>query len=114
MHPTPLHVIFGFGPLGQAVQRRLSADGERVRIVNRSGQAQVDAGVEIVGADAADPAAAVRAAVGAHVIYHCAQPPYGHWPALAPALTLGILAAAEATGAKLVYGDNLYQYGPTS
>jgi len=114
MEVRKLHVIFGFGPLGQSVQRQLSARGERVRIVNRSGQARVDGGVEVERADASDPTAAVRAAEGAHVIYHCAQPPYGRWPALAPALTRGILAAAEATGARLVYGDNLYLYGRTS
>lgn len=114
METRKLHVIFGFGPLGQAVQRQLSARGESVRVVNRSGHAHVDGDAEVERADASDPAAAKQAARGAHVIYHCAQPPYGRWPALAPALTRGILAAAEATEATLVYGDNLYLYGRTA
>jgi nucleoside-diphosphate-sugar epimerase len=65
-----------------------------------------------VAADAADRAQAARAAAGAAVIYHCASPPYTQWPALFPALTGSILGAAESSGAKLVFADNLYAYGP--
>jgi uncharacterized protein YbjT (DUF2867 family) len=36
-----LHVIFGTGPLGMAVMRELAAHGARVRMVNRSGKAEV-------------------------------------------------------------------------
>ena len=49
---------------------------------------------------------------GASVIYHCASPPYTRWPELFPALTGSILGAAESSGAKLVFADNLYAYGP--
>ncbi len=45
-------------------------------------------------------------------LYHCASPPYAKWPELFPALTRSILDAAESTGAKLVFADNLYAYGP--
>jgi nucleoside-diphosphate-sugar epimerase len=65
-----------------------------------------------MAADAADPGQAVRAAAGAAVIYHCASPPYTQWPELFPALTSSILGAAESSGAKLVFADNLYAYGP--
>jgi nucleoside-diphosphate-sugar epimerase len=65
-----------------------------------------------VAADAADSAQAAAAAAGASVIYHCASPPYTKWPDLFPALTRSILGAAESSGAKLVFADNLYAYGP--
>jgi hypothetical protein len=65
-----------------------------------------------VAADASDPAQAADAAAGAAVIYHCASPPYTRWPVLFPALTRSILGAAESSGAKLVFADNLYAYGP--
>ena len=65
-----------------------------------------------MAADAADRAQAARAAAGAAVIYQCASPPYTQWPALFPALTGSILGAAESSGAKLVFADNLYAYGP--
>jgi nucleoside-diphosphate-sugar epimerase len=62
--------------------------------------------------DAVDRAQAARAAAGASVVYHCVSPPYTQWPELFPALTGSILGAAEASGAKLVFADNLYAYGP--
>ena len=65
-----------------------------------------------MAADATDPGQAVRAAAGAAVVYHCASPPYTQWPELFPALTGSILGAAESSGAKLVFADNLYAYGP--
>lgn len=109
-----LHVIFGSAPLGKAIARELRGRGADVRIVSRSGRSDVPRGVEQVACDASDTDAATDAAEGASVIYHAAQPPYGRWPALAPALTDGILAAAERTGATLAYGDNLYMYGPVT
>ena len=48
------HVIFGSGPLAQAVQRALLRRGRTVKMVNRSGQrpAGVPAEVEIAAGDA--------------------------------------------------------------
>jgi hypothetical protein len=65
-----------------------------------------------VAADASDSAQATDAAAEAAVIYHCASPPYTKWPELFPPLTRSILGAAESSGAKLVFADNLYAYGP--
>ena len=107
----PLHVVFGAtGAIGGAVVTELVHAGRDVRAVSRSGQ--VPDGAQGVAADASDPAQAARAAVGASVIYHCASPPYTRWPELFPALTRSILGAAESSGAKLVFADNLYAYGP--
>ena len=114
MQRNSLHVVVGAGPLGLAVARLLAGRGARVRVVNRSGRAEVPAGVETAAADATDPGALARVAGGAAVVYHCAKPPYTRWPELFPALTRGILDAAAATGAPLVYGDNLYMYGPVA
>ncbi|WP_059051951.1 NAD-dependent epimerase/dehydratase family protein [Paenibacillus senegalimassiliensis] len=108
-----LHVVIGTGPLGRAVMDELLARGKQVRMVNRSGAAKVPAGVQVVKGDAVDRESILAACQGATVIYHCAKAPYTRWPELFPPITEGILGAAEATGAKLVYGDNLYMYGPT-
>jgi nucleoside-diphosphate-sugar epimerase len=106
-----LHVVFGAtGAIGGAVVGELVRAGRRVRAVSRGGRAPERA--QGVAADASDPAAAARAAAGADVIYHCASPPYTQWPELFPPLTSSILGAAESTGAKLVFADNLYAYGP--
>ena len=108
-----VHVVFGAtGAIGTAVVAELMRRGERVRAVSRRGQAP--GGAEGVAADAADPAQAAAAAAGAAFVYHCANPPYTRWPELFPPLTRSILAAAESSGAKLVFADNLYAYGPVS
>jgi len=106
-----LHVVFGAtGAIGGAVVGALVHAGRSVRAVSRGGRAPK--GAQGVAADAADPAEAAAAAVGASVLYHCASPPYTKWPELFPPLTRSILGAAESSGAKLVFADNLYAYGP--
>ena len=107
----PTNVIFGTGPLGLAVARRLAAAGESCRLVNRSGKAHAPPGAEVVAADATDPAATRRVCEGADVVYHCATAAYGRWAQFLPPLMNGIIEGAAAAGAKLVYGDNLYAYG---
>ena len=106
-----LNVVFGAtGAIGSCVVTELVHAGRDVRAVSRGGQAPD--GAQGAAADAADPAQAARAAAGASVLYHCASPPYTRWPELFPALTRSILDAAESSGAKLVFADNLYAYGP--
>jgi nucleoside-diphosphate-sugar epimerase len=106
-----LHVVFGAtGAIGGAVVAELLRAGRRVRFVSRGGRAPE--GAEGVAADAADAPQAAAAAAGAAVVYHCASPPYTKWPELFPALTRSILGAAESSGGKLVFSDNLYAYGP--
>ena len=106
-----LHVVFGAtGAIGGAVVGELLRRGRSVRAVSRRGRAPK--GAQGMAADAADPSQAAAAAAGAAVVYHCASPPYTRWPELFPPLTRSILGAAESSGAKLVFADNLYAYGP--
>ena len=71
-----LHVIFGTGPVGQWTARSLREKGLPVRVVNRSGNRPefLPTDVEVVAADASDPAQAVRAAEGATVVYQALNP----------------------------------------
>ena len=107
-----MHVIVGAGPVGSATARRLAAEGQRVRIITRSGAGPEHPAVERVRADATDAAALRGLAEGAAAIYNCANPPYHRWLVDWPPLAASILAAAEATGAVLVTVSNLYGYGP--
>jgi nucleoside-diphosphate-sugar epimerase len=72
----------------------------------------VPEGVEQVAADVGTPNGARQACDRAVVVYHCAQPKYTKWVALFPPLTAAVLDGAAAAGAKLVFADNLYVYGP--
>jgi nucleoside-diphosphate-sugar epimerase len=108
---SELHVVFGTGPVGQWTMRALVDMGKRVRMVNRSGKADVPAGVEVVKADAYDLTSAKAAVQGATVVYQCAQPAYHEWAEKFPPLQSNILEAAASVGAKLIICDNLYMYG---
>ena len=80
-------------------------------MVNRSGNAPVPDDVEVVGGDAADPRFTTAVARGAQVVYQTLNPPYARWVEEFPALQAGVLAAAEANGARLVSMENVYMYG---
>ena len=108
-----LHVVFGTGPVGQAITRTLLARGHQVRAVNRSGHADLPPAVELVTGDAGDLAFAGSVSAGARVIYNALNPPYHQWPEQFPRLQQGVLAAASSVGARLVAMENLYGYGPS-
>jgi nucleoside-diphosphate-sugar epimerase len=105
-------VLGATGGAGGALVRELAGRGHRVRAVSRKPAADLPEAVEQLAADAADPAQTRTACQGATVVYHCVQPPYQRWAAEFPTLTQSIADAAAAAGARLVYADNLYAYGP--
>ncbi len=81
---SELHVIFGAGALGIAIAHQLLANGERVRMVNRSNKEMFSPDLElIIGNAAVGVASALRnrsftqeVCKGAQVVYHCANPRY--------------------------------------
>lgn len=108
-----LHGVIGAGPLGVATALAARDAGHRVRLICRSGEvAGLPDGIEVRAADARDAAALTHALDGAAVLYHCAGAPYHRWPQDLPPMMDAMLLAAERLGARLVYGDNLYMYGP--
>ncbi len=107
------HIVFGTGQIGRLVALQLAAAGHDVVAVNRSGRGNIP-GTTIVAGDATDPAFTTRVAAGADVVYFCLNAAnYGKWTTEFPPLQRGVLAGAEAAGARLVVLDNLYAYGPT-
>jgi nucleoside-diphosphate-sugar epimerase len=84
-------------------------------VVTRSGKARIPEGVETMAADMMDPEAARRACHGARVVLGCVGfPSYLGWAEKWPPLMAGMLAGAEAAGARFVFTDNLYMYGPVN
>lgn len=106
------HVVFGTGPVGRTLARTLASRGEQVVAINRSGSAEVGNAALLPG-DAGDPDFVMLAADGAATLYQCLNPPYTKWSELFPPLQRNLMAAAQASGAKLVSLENLYAYGPT-
>lgn len=107
-----LSVVLGAGPVGRALVKVLLEQGRAVRMVTRSGRADVPGGVEVVAADVSRIEDAAGACEGAGIVYGCVGMTYESWPELWPALMEGMLAGAEAAGARLIFMDNLYMYGP--
>ncbi|MCM2387644.1 NAD-dependent epimerase/dehydratase family protein [Streptomyces albipurpureus] len=110
---TPLHVVLGAGGgIGSAVVHELARRGHRTRAVQRGPALDLPPGVTTRAADVSTTEGARAACADATVVYHCAQPPYHRWPQEFPQLTDAVIEGAAAAGAKLVFADNLYLYGP--
>ena len=108
-----LQVVLGAsGGTGRAIVEELARQGRRVRAVSRGSIEDLPTGVEHVRADFYDPAGAARAVAGAAVVYHAAQPPYEAWDGNFERLNDAVARATVAAGARLVFADNLYMYGP--
>jgi nucleoside-diphosphate-sugar epimerase len=113
MERADIHVVLGAsGGIGGAIVRALVERGHLVRAVNRAGDAEVPAGVERAAANVASIEGARRAVEGATVVYHAAQPRYTRWVEEFPSMNRAVVDATAEVGAKLVFADNLYAYGP--
>lgn len=107
-----LHVVLGAtGGAGGALVQELVRQGKPVRAVSRSG-GSFPKGVEVVQGDVKNSGDAKRIYEGAEVIYNCANVLYQNWLTTFPAIVQGSIEGAAASGAKLVFCDNLYMYGP--
>jgi nucleoside-diphosphate-sugar epimerase len=112
MPDSGVHVVAGVGPVGRAILDELVDRKLPVRAIVRRRVADLPDEVEVVEADLTDPDVTPRAMAGASVVYHAASAPYDRWPELLPPLMRGIVGGAVACGARIVYADNLYAYGP--
>ena len=108
-----LAVVLGAGGgTGRTIVDEFVRQGRPVRAVVRAHRGDLPAGVEVVTADLYDPEQARRAMAGASVVYHAAQPAYDKWAGNFARLNNAVAPAAGAAGARLVFADNLYLYGP--
>jgi nucleoside-diphosphate-sugar epimerase len=109
---TKVHVVIGAsGATGSALVRELVSRGRRVRAVNRSGSARVPRGVEVLAGDATDPARMRAVCRDAGVVYNVVNPPFARWREAFPAAVDGVLAGAQAAGARMVFADDTWMYG---
>lgn len=107
-------LMIGYGPVGRATVALLHAQGRAVRVAQRSCPADLPAGVSFTHCDILD-AASVRAAVkdAAQVAVAVGfEYTAKTWAKLWPVAMQNLLDACAAEGARMVFLDNLYMYGP--
>jgi len=114
----PLALVIGAtGGVGGAVADRLVADSWRVRALNRDPErARATSGrpgLDWVRGDAMVAADVVAAAEGAGIVVHGANPPgYKNWAGLQLPMLASTIAAAKASGARILFPGTVYNYGP--
>lgn len=111
-------VVGATGGVGSEAAKALIAHGWQVRALNRS-PAKAAAAFSNLGAvewrsgDAMSREDYVAAAQGTRLIVHAANPPgYRNWRGLAIPMLRNAIVAAAASGARLVFPGNLYNFGP--
>ena len=107
-------VIGAAGGVGFETAKALIAHGWRVRALARD-VSKIPAlpGATLIAGDAMDGAAVMRAAAGADVIVHAANPPgYRDWRGLGLPMLNNAVAAAVENRARLAFPGNIYNYGP--
>lgn len=108
-------VIGATGGIGGAVADRLIADGWTVRALNRDPDRAraTRPGLQWVRGDAMVEADVVAAALGVELLVHGANPPaYRNWAGLQMPMLASSIAAAKASGARLVFPGTVYNFGP--
>jgi nucleoside-diphosphate-sugar epimerase len=111
-------VIGATGGIGGAATSALIAHGWLIVALTRDPErARRDftrfPSVEWVAGDAMRPADVVAAARDANLILHAANPPgYRDWAGLALPMLESAIAAARASGARLVLPGNIYNFAP--
>lgn len=114
--PKSLALVLGAtGGIGGAVAERLLAEGWNVRAMNRHPEMARAAhpGPDWVKGDAMIAADVVAAAQGASIIVHGVNPPgYKNWDGLQMPMLASTIAAAQVSGARILFPGTVYNYGP--
>lgn len=112
----PVALILGAtGAVGAAVAAKLLANGYIVRAMHRNAAANAARLPEYdwVDGDAMNRDDVMKAAAGAGLIVHAVNPPgYRNWGKLVLPMIDNTIAAAEASGARIVMPGNVYNFGP--
>jgi nucleoside-diphosphate-sugar epimerase len=105
-------VIGATGGVGGATAEALARRGWMVRGLTRRPRPP-SAGIEWVTGDAMSRADVLRAAAGAALIVHAANPPgYRNWETEVLPMVDNTIAAAKSVGARIVLPGTVYNFGP--
>jgi len=106
-------VLGATGGIGGETARALARHGWKIRALARSGAPSgASTEWEWVKADAMDQASVVAAAQGTNAIVHAVNPPgYRNWATLVLPMIENTIAAARASGARILLPGTIYNYG---
>ena len=106
--------IFGYGPVGRATAARLSSEGREVIVAQRNAPSDLPRGATFARVDALERDAVVKAVHGSGQFVVAIGFPYSGlvWRDAWPRAMSNFVAACKASGARMVFMDNLYMYGP--
>ncbi len=107
-------LVIGYGPVGAATAGLLSARGATVKVAQRKRPTDLPPGVAFVSCDVTDRGSLRAAAEAAGQIVLAIGLTYSGkiWRDLWPKIMRNLVEVAAATGARVVFADNLYMYGP--
>lgn len=107
-------LVIGYGPVGAATVAQLAARGQNVRVMQRKRPPDLPQNIAFVSGDATNRASLRAAAEGANQIVLAIGLPYSGklWREQWPKIVGNVVETAAATGARVVWVDNLYMYGP--
>ncbi|HET9113370.1 MAG TPA: NAD(P)H-binding protein [Burkholderiales bacterium] len=106
-------ILGAHGRFGMAATHAFLRAGWRVRVQSRRHSPAWPASVETVKADAMNARDLCAAAQSMDVIVNALNPPYTEWQRFALPLAENALAAAESSGALLMFPGNVYNFGNT-
>ncbi|MBB5754385.1 NAD-dependent epimerase/dehydratase family protein [Prosthecomicrobium pneumaticum] len=107
-------VLGATGGIGGTLARRLAADGWRIRALHRDAAARpATPGVDWIQGDAMRRDDVMAAARGTTLIVHAVNPPgYRDWDKLVLPMLDNTIAAAKASGARILFPGTVYNFGP--
>jgi nucleoside-diphosphate-sugar epimerase len=106
-------VLGATGGIGGETALALSRRGWKIRAFSRAAKPADSSGWEWVKGDALDRASVEAAARGVSGIVHAVNPPgWRNWATLVLPMIENTLAAAQASGARVLLPGTIYNYGP--
>ncbi len=106
--------VVGYGAVGRALAALLSSRGDSVRVIQRNRPASMPAGCVFRPADVMVLPTLARASAGTNAVVCCIGVPYvsSIYKRVWPVAMTNLLAACATSGARFVFADSLYMYGP--
>jgi nucleoside-diphosphate-sugar epimerase len=106
--------IIGYGAVGRETAKLLLARGDQVRVAQRKRPGKLFEAAEFIATDVLDAESVLRSCSGCDAVICCIGFPYDSrvWEKAWPKAMEIMLAACAKAGARFIFADNLYMYGP--